>query len=267
MNAATQNKTHMWPLILAASAMLMITMGVRQSLGLFVKPIGASTGLSIVDISFALAVGQFVWGAVQPLFGAIADQRGSGRVLVAGGILLAAGMALTPALGSSWGLLVTLGLLVAAGAGAGSFSILIGATAQRLPAEKRSMAAGVINAGGSFGQFLFAPFAQAVISAAGWVVGMWALAAAALATLPLAWPLRSRNAAPSTNAAVIANAAIPGDMGLREQLRIAARDRSYWLLHLGFFTCGFHIAFLVTHLPSEIALCGCRKAYRPPPWR
>ncbi|HJR72851.1 MAG TPA: MFS transporter [Luteimonas sp.] len=255
-NAAAQHKTHLWPLILAASAMLMITMGVRQSLGLFVKPIGASTGLSIVDISFALAVGQFVWGAVQPLFGAIADQRGSGRVLVAGGILLAAGMALTPVLGSSWGLLVTLGLLVAAGAGAGSFSILIGATAQRLPVEKRSMAAGVINAGGSFGQFLFAPFAQAVISAAGWVAGMWALAVAALATLPLAWPLRSRNEASNASRPVIANAAVPGEMSLREQLRIAARDRSYWLLHLGFFTCGFHIAFLVTHLPSEIALCG-----------
>lgn len=256
MNAAAQHKMPVWPLILAAAAMLMITMGVRQSLGLFVKPIGASTGLSIVDISFALAVGQFVWGAVQPLFGAIADQRGSGRVLVAGGILLAAGMALTPALGSSWGLLVTLGLLAAAGAGAGSFSILIGATAQRLPAEKRSMAAGVINAGGSFGQFLFAPFAQAVISAAGWVAGMWALAVAALATLPLAWPLRSRNATPDAATPAIANAAVPGEMSLREQLRIAARDRSYWLLHLGFFTCGFHIAFLVTHLPSEIALCG-----------
>ncbi|MCL1634303.1 MFS transporter [Luteimonas sp. SX5] len=255
MNASIQRSASVWPLVLAAGAMLMITMGVRQSLGLFVKPIGESTGLSIVDISFALAVGQFVWGAVQPVFGALADQRGSGRVLVAGGVLLAAGMALTPAFASSWGLLVTLGLLGAAGAGAGSFSILIGATAQRIPAEKRSMAAGVINAGGSFGQFLFAPFAQAVISAAGWAAGMWALAVSALATLPLAWPLRSRKAPPSPAAAAAA-ATDASHIGLREQLRVAARDRSYWLLHLGFFTCGVHIAFLVTHLPSEIALCG-----------
>lgn len=255
MNASAQRNVSVWPLVLAASAMLMITMGVRQSLGLFVKPIGQSTGLSIVDISFALAVGQFVWGAVQPVFGALADQRGSGRVLVAGGILLAAGMALTPMFASSWGLLVTLGLLGAAGAGAGSFSILIGATAQRIPAEKRSMAAGVINAGGSFGQFLFAPFAQAVISAAGWAAGMWALAISALATLPLAWPLRKRKET-SAAGSTIAAAADPSHIGLREQLRIAARDRSYWLLHLGFFTCGVHIAFLVTHLPGEIALCG-----------
>lgn len=240
-----------WPLVLAATAMLMITMGVRQSMGLFVAPIGRSTGLTVAQISFALAIGQFVWGAVQPVFGAIADQRGPGRVLAAGGVLLAAGMVLAPALASEWGLLLTLGVLSAAGAGAGSFSILIGATAQHMPAEKRSMAAGVINAGGSFGQFLFAPLVQAVISAAGWAAAMWTLAVSALATLPLAWPLRRR----AGDAVHVARAAAPG-ISLREQLRIAARDRSYWMLHLGFFTCGVHIAFLVTHLPGEIALCG-----------
>jgi len=240
-----------WPLVLAATAMLMITMGVRQSMGLFIAPIGRSTGLTVAQISFALAIGQFVWGAVQPVFGAIADQRGPGRVLVAGGVLLAAGMVLAPALASEWGLLLTLGVLSAAGAGAGSFSILIGATAQHMPAEKRSMAAGVINAGGSFGQFLFAPLVQAVISTAGWAAAMWTLAVSALATLPLAWPLR-RRAGDATRTV----AATTGGIGLREQIRIAVRDRSYWLLHLGFFTCGVHIAFLVTHLPSEIALCG-----------
>jgi len=251
--AAPHPATRYWPLVLAATAMLMITMGVRQSMGLFIAPIGRSTGLTVAQISFALAIGQFVWGAVQPVFGAIADQRGPGRVLVAGGVLLAAGMVLAPALASEWGLLLTLGVLTAAGAGAGSFSILIGATAQHMPAEKRSMAAGVINAGGSFGQFLFAPLVQAVISAAGWAAAMWMLAVSALATLPLAWPLRRRAGDAARTAA--ATAAAPG-VGLREQLRIAVRDRSYWLLHLGFFTCGVHIAFLVTHLPSEIALCG-----------
>ncbi|MFC3550236.1 MFS transporter [Lysobacter cavernae] len=243
-----------WPLVLAATAMLMVTMGIRQSMGLFVKPIGQSTGLGIAQISFALAVGQFVWGAVQPVFGALADQRGPGRVLVGGGVLLIAGMVLAPLLDSQWGLLLTLGVLTAAGAGAGSFSILIGATAQRMPAQNRSMAAGVINAGGSFGQFVFAPLVQAVISAAGWAAAMWTLAASALLTLPLAWPLRRRGA-DAAAAAPHAPPAAPG-AGLRAQLRVALRDRSYWCLHLGFFTCGVHIAFLVTHLPSEIALCG-----------
>ena len=238
-----------WPLVLVATATLMVTMGIRQSMGLFVQPIALDTGIGIVSISFALAVGQLVWGAVQPVFGAVADQHGAGRVLVLGGVLLILGTALTPFLQTPGGLLLTLGVLSAAGAGAGSFSILIGATAARLPAQKRSMAAGVINAGGSFGQFLFAPFVQAVIAAFGWMAAMWALAASALATLPLAWPLRRREAPAAASASAT-------DGGLRRQLREALADRSYWMLHAGFFTCGFHIAFLVTHLPTEIALCG-----------
>ena len=225
-----------WGLLVAASAILMVTMGVRQTSGLYVDPIHRSTGVSIVEISFALAIGQFVWGAVQPVFGAVADQRGACLVLA-------------PLLTSPLGLSFTLGLLMAAGAGAGSFSVLIGATAHRLPAEKRSFAAGLINAGGSLGQFVFAPLVQWVISSAGWARAMWVMAAAALLSLPMAWPLRRR-------AGDHAAAGTADDGGLRAQLHVAARDRSYWYLHLGFFTCGLHIAFLVTHLPGEIALCG-----------
>ncbi len=242
-----------WPLVITAALMLAITMGARQSLGLFVSPLNSATGLGIVAISFALAIGQFVWGAAQPIFGAVADRYGSGRVLVVGGVMLAAGFAATPFVDSQVGLIFTLGLLAAAGAGAGSFSILIGATAQRLPVQKRAFASGFINAGGSFGQFVFAPVTQAIIAAFGWVSALLTLAAAALATLPLAWPLR-RRPAPAAAAAGVARAA--PTIGLVEQLRIASKDRSYWCLHAGFFTCGFHIAFLVTHLPGEVGLCG-----------
>jgi len=237
-----------WRLLLTASAVLMLTMGVRQTTGLFVDPIHRDTGLGIAAISFALAVGQLVWGAVQPLFGALADQRGPLPVLAGGGLLLAVGLGVTPWIASQWGLVVGLGLLAAAGAGAGSFSVLIGATAHRLPPARRSFAAGLINAGGSLGQFAFAPLVQWMIGAAGWAMAMTALAALSLLTLPLAWPLRGR--APAHDGSPAA------DAGLRAQLRLAMRDRSYWCLHLGFFTCGVHIAFLVTHLPGEIALCG-----------
>ncbi|SKC77470.1 MFS transporter [Pseudoxanthomonas indica] len=242
-----------WPLLLAAAATLMITMGARQTTGLFVAPIHESTGVGIAAISLALAIGQFTWGAVQPIFGAIADKRGSTGVLVLGAVLLCIGLALTPWMKSTWGLMFTLGVLTAAGAGAGSFSILIGATAQQVPAQQRSFAAGFINAGGSLGQFVFAPLVQAIISAAGWAAAMYTLAISSLAAIPLAWPLR-RKAAAAT--AATAGHAAPAEITLREQLRIALRDRSYWMLHLGFFTCGVHIAFLVTHLPGEIALCG-----------
>ncbi|HEU5436560.1 MAG TPA: MFS transporter, partial [Telluria sp.] len=139
-----------WLLILAASAILMITMGARLTTGLFMSPINTSTGLGIASISFALAVGQFMWGAAQPVFGAVADKWGSAKVIIVGALLLAGGTALTPFVDSQFGLIMCMGILSAAGAGAGSFSILIGATAQRLPPERRPFAAGFINAGGSF---------------------------------------------------------------------------------------------------------------------
>lgn len=246
MNTHAPTRTP-WLLLLAASSILMVTMGVRQTSGLLIDPIHVSTGLGIAQISFSLAIGQFVWGAVQPFFGAMADQRGPLPVLVGGGVLLAVGLIAATLLPGAWGLNLSFGLLLAAGAGAGSFSVLIGATAWRIPAQKRSMAAGIINAGGSLGQFLFAPLVQLLLSAFGWIKALYALGFIVLLSLPLAWPLRKR--APRSEASDDGEA-------LRPQLQRALRDRSYWCLHLGFFTCGVHIAFLVTHLPGEIALCG-----------
>ncbi|NIF86585.1 MFS transporter [Comamonas sp. Tr-654] len=239
-----------WSLVLVASVILMVTMGARQSMGLFLSPLNTHTGLGIANISFAMAVAQLVWGAVQPVFGAVADRWGPGRVIVLGAFMLAAGSALTTQVTSQWGLIFAVGLLSAAGAGAGSFSILIGATAQRIPAERRSFAGGVINAGGSLGQFIFAPLNQAVMSAYGWMSAMWMMAVVALTTAPMAWWLR-KTPVPATTAASSVDA-----ITLRQQLGIAFRDKSYWCLHAGFFTCGFHIAFLVTHMPGEVDLCG-----------
>jgi MFS family permease len=245
------NKAHQWQFItLAAAAMLMITMGARQSLGLFVAPLNSSTGLGIVTISFAMAVGQFVWGAVQPVAGAIADRYGAGRVLVAGVVILALGSALAPFMASGLGLVLTIGLLSATGSGAASFSVLIGAVARHLPLQHRGTVAGIINAGGSFGQFVFAPLLQTFIFVLGWMGAMWSLAVIVLAALPLARVLRG-----SQTIQDLATGASTGG-GLRAAVKSALADRSYLLLHAGFFTCGFHIAFLVTHLPGEIDLCG-----------
>nr|WP_188565153.1 MFS transporter [Undibacterium terreum] len=245
-----------WLLIVSAAAILMITMGARMTTGLFISPLNTATGLGIVTISFAAAIGQFVWGAAQPICGAIADKYGPVKVIIVGAFLLAAGTALTPFVRSEWSLLLAMGVLSAAGAGAGSFSILIGATAQRLPPEKRAFASGFINAGGSFGQFVFAPLMQAIISSAGWIAAMLTLAASTLLTIPMTWALRKPQAVAVPGPAA-ASAAVPAaaGIGLGEQIRIALRNPSYWCLHAGFFTCGFHIAFLVTHLPGEVALC------------
>lgn len=240
-----------WLLMTSAAAIIMVTTGIRQTSGLFVSPLVESTGLSIASISFALAVGQLFWGVSQPIFGAIADKRGAFPVLLFGALLMAAGQALAPYATTEWMLALTLGVMSAAGAGAGSFAILIGAASQQLPRDRQSFASGFINAGGSLGQFVFAPLTQALLLAYGWMNAMFALGGAALMTIPFAWLLCRRSAADR------AAEPAPGQrQGLYGQVVEAFRDRSYWYLHAGFFTCGFHVAFLVTHLPGEVSLCG-----------
>ena len=233
---------------LAAAGILMITMGMRQSIGLYVSPINTSTGLGIVTLSLALAIGQFVWGAIQPVAGALAERYGPRGVLMGGVLLMALASAITPFMSSGMGLAITLGVMSAAGSGAASFSVLIGAAAQRMPAQARGTASGVINAGGSFGQFVFAPIIQKLIQSMGWMGAMWATAVLTLAALPLVGKLTAKTHA--------AHPHPEPDTGLKQAIKNAFADRSYWLLHAGFFTCGFHIAFLVTHLPGEVDLCG-----------
>jgi MFS family permease len=244
----TLNQPAIWAITLSAAGILMVTMGARQSLGLFLAPLNTTTGLGIASISLAMAVGQFMWGAIQPIAGAVADRYGPGRVLFGGIVLLALGSALTPFMDSTWGLIFSLGLLSAIGSGAGSFSVLIGAATHRLPLEARGAASGVINAGGSFGQFVFAPILQKLIQVLGWMGAMWALAIVTLAALPLVRVL-------SKPSELVPHAAVD-EKGLWCSVREAVGDRSYLLLNAGFFTCGFHIAFLVTHLPGEVNLCG-----------
>ncbi|MHB8668449.1 MAG: MFS transporter [Burkholderiales bacterium] len=241
-------KRQYWALVISAALILAVTTGLRNALGLFVSPLNTSTGLGIVSISFALAIGQVVWGAAQPVFGALADRVGSVTIIAFGAVLLALGLAVTPFMHAKFGLILFLGVIAAAGSGGASFAILMGATAQHLPPERRAFASGFINAGGSFGQFVFAPLAQALIGAFGWVTALLSLAASALLAIPLALPLRDKHTGgPKAHV---------GGISLSEQTLLAFKDRSYLCLHAGFFTCGFHIAFLVTHLPGEVALCG-----------
>src|SRR5580658_2791839 len=216
MNPSPAADPFPWPLVATAAIILLITMGARQTIGLFIAPLDSATGLGIVSISLAVAIGQFVWGLAQPVFGAFADRFGPGRVIALGGIMLATGMALTPFVRSEWALIAVLGIVSAFGAGAGSLSILIGSVMQRLPGERRSSAAGIINAGGSLGQFVFAPIVQAAILGFGWVGAMLGVAAATLITLPLALGMRRRGSpAPALSAASEPAAARPT---LRQQL-------------------------------------------------
>ncbi len=242
------NHPGVWITTIMASSILMITMGTRQSMGLYVGPLNTDTGLGIVSISLAMAIGQFVWGAIQPIAGAFADKFGPRPVLLSGLLILVLGSALTPFVSSQLGLIVTLGLLTAIGSGACSFSVLLSAVAQRMPATSRGTASGIINSGSSFGQFVFAPIIGKLIQWVGWMSTMWVMAAVTLLAIPLLNRLTNDTHAPA--------AAPTPEGGLKKAVADAIRNPSYLLLHLGFFTCGFHIAFLVTHLPTEVGLCG-----------
>jgi predicted MFS family arabinose efflux permease len=246
-NVRQSTYASVWLITLSAAIILAITQGARQTTGMYVSPINTDTGLGIANIAFAMAVGQFVWGAVQPLSGALAGRVGYAPMLAIGVFLMILGSVITPFMTTTLGLVIALGVIQAAGAGIGSFSLLMGAVANRIPAEKRPFASGVINAGSSLGQFIFAPITAGLIAWVGWVKSLWSVAAIALIALPLVWILRAPSQAGSTT--------VVEGPSLKEQLRIAVRDKSYWLLHAGFFTCGFHIAFLVTHLPTEVQLC------------
>src|SRR6185503_10177801 len=223
----------------------------------FIAPIIDTTHVGYAAMSFAMAVGQLMWGAAQPTFGALADRFGPYKTLLAGALMMAVGSALTPFASNEFALIATIGVLTAAGAGAGSFAVLIGVVAQRVPAHKRSVASGFVNAGGSLGQFVFAPLNQFLISSITWMGAMWTMAGAALATIPLARLLTRKpdDHGAAASHATSHSAPITTALTMRQQLAIAARDKSYWCLHAGFFTCGFHIAFLVTHLPGEVKLC------------
>ncbi|GCL64664.1 MFS transporter [Pseudaquabacterium pictum] len=242
-----------WLVLLAAAGTFALTMGTRQSMGLFLGPLNTATGLGLGSISLAFAFGQLWWGLTQPFAGAMADRVGAGRVLVAGALLVAIGTVLTPLMTTTLGLVLAIGVLSAGGAGMAGPAVLMAATTRLIPPERRGLATGIVNAGGSFGQFVMAPVAGALTLGLGWVGAMQVLGLLVLLALPAAWVLRGRPAAPA------AGAAPPLRTG--EAVRQAVADRSFRLLAAGFFVCGFHVAFLATHLPGIVASCGLPLQY------
>ena len=242
-----------WPVIAAAAFILLITIGMRMSLGLFLRPVVNTTDLSVAQFSLVIAVFQLMWGVAQPATGALADHYGAWKVLGGGALVLAAACFLIPQLPTFWGLMFAVGLLLAFGTGAGGFSIIMGQVAAKLPPAVRGLASGAVNAGGSAGQFLFAPMVQGLMVQPhiGWQGTFYVWGGLSLLILPVAWWLTRGGNMPQQ-----AQTAQTHDGGLKQAVIQAFADRSYLLLHLGFFTCGFHIAFLVTHLPNEISLCG-----------
>jgi predicted MFS family arabinose efflux permease len=224
-------------------------LGVRQSQALFIGPINTSTGIGYAAISLAFAVGQLMWGVAMPVAGAIADRWGARPVMLTGALMVAAGTAATPLADSQGMLIVLIGLFAACGAGAIGPGLLMSASARWIPDAKRNMVTGIVNAGGSFGQFTVIPLAQLFIGLAGWQPAMIILGAMGLLAIPMILWITQGHAAHAA-------AAGPAPKGeLKKTVADAIRNPSYLLLTAGFFTCGFHVAFIATHLPGVVASC------------
>jgi predicted MFS family arabinose efflux permease len=168
-------------------------------------------------------------------------------VLAGGIVAIAAGTALTTVAGTTPALVFTIGVLIAMGAGAAGPSILLSAVQRLVPAEKRGMGAGMVTAGGSLGQLTIVPLAQGLIGWTGWTAALLWLGGLAAAALPLAWILRGKSEAAAASAA-------PHEP-FGKALKRAFGDSNYRLLNAGFFTCGFHVAFISTHLPGVVDAC------------
>lgn len=234
--------------ITAAALIGGAAMGARQTFGLFVGPLSWDHGFSIALVAFAIALHNLVWGVAQPFAGAASDRFGAGPVVAFGAVTLAAGLAMTAFARSDMMLILGIGVLVGIGISCTSFGVVMTAIGRAAPAEKRGLAMGIANAGGSLGQALFVPLAQAVSDSSGMTTSLLVLAAFALAVAPLGALLDRRRAEPSRP---VGTPSLP----VRQAVTQALENNGYCLLTIGFFTCGFQLAFIATHLPSYLVLC------------
>src|SRR3954464_12924014 len=173
------------PLALAAGAIFGLALGIRMAQPLFISALNSSTGVGYATISLAFGVAQLMWGIGQPVAGAVSDRWGPRPVMLTGALLLALGTALMPFASSTWSLIVVIGIIAAAGASTSGPAQLASAIARLMPEGKRSVANGIIGAGGSLGQFILVPLAQLFIGVAGWQPALIIVGAIVLAAVPL----------------------------------------------------------------------------------
>ncbi|MCC8964244.1 MFS transporter [Bradyrhizobium sp. Pear76] len=233
-------------IIVCGCAIALLSFGPRSSLGFFVQPMGREFAWGRDVFGLAIALQNLLWGLGQPIAGAIADRFGLLRVTIVGALLYAAGLLLMRYSTTSLSLDISAGVLIGFGLSGSSFNLVLAAFSKLLPPEKRGIALGAGTAAGSFGQFLFAPFGVALIDNFGWQTALVVFSALMLLILPLSLAL----ATPPTETK---DAAPADQQSFKTALAEAFGHRSYVLLVLGFFTCGFQLAFITIHLPAYLA--------------
>ena len=244
-----QSTDHKYLLIvIAASCLVAAVFGSRNSLSLTIEGINQSETLDYLQISFAFALGQLFVGAISPFGGMIADKYGSGKTLTAGIILSLFGTLLIPYSTTSFTLSISLGIIASTGLGIAGLPVVLASVNKLIPQEKVGMAFGFINAGSSLGQLILAPVAGFIIVHLGWVYCILFLSLILLLVLPLSFLLRSRVDKKTLTSV--------NNRSLSDTLNTAFKTPSYIYLVTGFFVCGFHVAFIATHMPGVIQVCG-----------
>jgi len=236
------------PAVIIACGCLMaiLTFGPRSTFGFFLQPLSAELGVGRDVFAFAVAIQNLLWGAAQPFAGAVADRYGTIRSLWVGALLYAGGLMLMAYSTTPGMLTLSAGVLIGFGLAGASFTIVLAAFGKLLPEEWRSFAFGAGTAAGSFGQFLFSPLAVALLGSVGWHSTLIIFAVMVLICLPLALAV----ATPAQETSALQSAVRP--QSFRDALGEAFGHQSYILLVLGFFTCGFHVAFITVHLPPYL---------------
>jgi MFS family permease len=240
--------------LIGASIMLTMSMGMRQSWGLFVTPVTQDTGISVADFTLAIALQNIIWGFTQPMFGAIADKYGCRITTMIGAVLFAAGLGVTMIAEGPFMLILGLGVLVGLALSCTALAIALAASARAVSAAKRSMVMGTVSAAGSIGTFIAAPLAQGLIVHHGWHMALVGFIGLCAVMLPAAFfaGAADKTVAPRQPGKVDADA----DLSLMGVLGEAARHGGYITMALAFFVCGLQLVFLTTHLPAYLAMCG-----------
>jgi MFS family permease len=233
--------------IICGCLIAILTFGPRSSLGFVMRPMSSANGWGRDVLSMALAIQNLLWGLGQPFAGAIADRFGTVRVLGAGAILYALGLALMAHATTPGVLDLTAGVLVGFGLSGCSFNIVLAAFGKLVPEQWRGLALGAGTAAGSFGQFLFSPLSVALIDGLGWQTTLVGFGATMLLILPLSVAL-----ATPRDGALVPGSKPAASQSIRQALSEAFEHRSYVLLVIGFFTCGFQLAFITVHLPAYL---------------
>jgi len=228
-------------ILLGASLILALSLGIRHGFGLFLPPMSNEFGWGREVFAFAIALQNLIWGLTQPFTGAMADRFGAKRTVMVGGVLYVVGLLLMGLADSPLSLSLSAGVLIGMGLSGTSFSVILGAVGRAVPPEKRSMAMGVAAAAGSFGQFVMLPGSLGLISWLGWSAALMALGLLVALIVPLASLLKD-TPLPSSGQ----------EQTLREALREAFAHSGFWLLALGFFVCGFQVVFIGVHLPAYL---------------